>query len=57
MVCEKRKGFDSLKSRLLHLGTIPEFIAQLLNMHNLQSSHAFKYPPSCFNVFMTPLKI
>ena len=39
-------------------GTIRELIPSLLYIQNLQlSSHEFKYPPSCFNVLMTPLKM
>ena len=45
----------------LHLelpnGTMPVFILPLLYIQTLHSSHEFKYPPSCFNLLVTPLKI
>ena len=39
------------------VGIIPELIPPLLYIQNLHSSHAFKYPPSCFNLLVTPLKM
>ena len=41
------------------IDTIPELIPQLHYIQNLLSSHAFtcKYPPSCFNLLVTPLKM
>ena len=40
-----------------YMGTIPELIPPLLYIQNLHSSPAFKYPPSCFNLLVTPLKM
>ena len=38
-------------------GTIPELIPPSLYIQNLHSAHAFKYPPSCFNLLATPFKM
>ena len=46
-----------LYKNLPKIGTIPELIPPLLYIQNLHSSHAFKYPPSCFNLLVTPLKM
>ena len=46
-----------LISTSLNLGTISELIPPLLYIQTLHSSHAFKYPPSCFNLLVVPLKM
>ena len=37
--------------------TIPIFIPPLVYIKNLRSSYEFEYPPSCFNLLMTLLKM
>ena len=39
------------------IGTIPELIPPLVYIQNLHSSMHSKYPPSCFNLLVTPLKM
>ena len=39
------------------IDAIPELIPPLLYIQNVHSSHAFKYPPRCFNLLVTPLKM
>ena len=56
IVCSESIEFASLQHPVFK-GTIPELIPPLLYIQNLHSSHAFKYPPSSFNLLVTPLKM